>query len=282
MTGQTVLTDAVWLSLREPADAAARSRDLVAALRSRLPVDGMTAIHDLGCGTGSMSRWLAPRLAGPQHWVLHERDASLLPRAAADPPHETLDGAAVTTETRRQDITRLGPEGLHGASLITASALLDVLTADGLERLVDTIAAAGCPALIALTVSGEVEIAPRDPLDQQVAAAFNAHQRRRVGDRVLLGPDAVDAAVAGFGRRGREVLVRSSPWRLGARDAPLARAWFAGWLGAACEQQPSLRSEAGPYARRRLGQLADGRLSVTVRHRDLLVLRDEGWAPAAG
>ena len=40
-------------------------------------------IHDLGSGTGSMSRWLAPRLPGPQHWVLHDRDADLLARAAA-------------------------------------------------------------------------------------------------------------------------------------------------------------------------------------------------------
>lgn len=282
MTEQMAPTDAEWLALREPADASARSRDLVGVLRSHLPTDGMTTIHDLGCGTGSMSRWLAPQLAGPQHWVLHEREASLLRRAVADPPRETLDGATVTTESRQQDITRLGPEGLSGASLVTASALLDVLTTDGLECLVDTIAGVGCPALIALTVSGEVEIAPRDPLDQQVIAAFNAHQRRRLGERVLLGPDALDAAVAAFRRRERDVLVRTSPWHLGIREAVLVRAWFAGWLGAACEQQPSLRADAGSYARRRMDQLAHGRLSITVGHRDLLVRPAEGWSPTAG
>ena len=50
---------AEWLRLREAADAAARSRDLVAALLGRYPV-----IHDLGTGTGSMGRWLAPQLPG--------------------------------------------------------------------------------------------------------------------------------------------------------------------------------------------------------------------------
>ena len=45
-----------------------------------------SVIHDLGCGTGSMGRWLAPLLPGPQHWVVHDRDADLLEVAAADLP----------------------------------------------------------------------------------------------------------------------------------------------------------------------------------------------------
>ncbi len=43
-------------------------------------------IHDLGGGTGAMGRWLAPMLRGPQHWVVHDRDADLLAVAAATPP----------------------------------------------------------------------------------------------------------------------------------------------------------------------------------------------------
>ena len=62
---------------------------------------GRPVIHDLGCGTGSMGRWLAPRLPGPQHWVLHDRDADLLAVAADEPPGVAADGAAVTVETRR-------------------------------------------------------------------------------------------------------------------------------------------------------------------------------------
>ncbi len=74
-----------WLRLRQPADAAARSRALVRRIRHRLPDRAPTVVHDLGCGSGSMGRWLAPLLPGPQHWVLHDRDADLLDLAVGRP-----------------------------------------------------------------------------------------------------------------------------------------------------------------------------------------------------
>jgi len=246
---------ATWLALREPADAAARAADLV----EHLPATDSHVIHDLGCGTGSMGRWLAPRLAGPQHWVLHDRDAELL-RIAAVP--------AATVETRRNDVTRMQPDDLAGATLITASALLDMLTADELDRLVSACAGAGCPALLTLTVVGRVELDPRDPLDDRVAAAFNDHQRR--GGR--LGPDAANAARERFGGLGAQVIARPSPWRLDSAHKDLAAEWFSGWVGAACEQQPELAAETGSYTRERLAQAKAGELVVTVGHEDLLVL----------
>src|SRR5699024_11046139 len=94
-----------------------------------------SVIHDLGCGTGSMTRWLAPRLPGPQRWILHDRDAGLLARAARVRTPRDADGAAITVETRQQDIVRLEPADLGGAHLVTASALLDVLTRDEVEHL---------------------------------------------------------------------------------------------------------------------------------------------------
>ena len=141
MTTEPVRAGSGWLALREAPDAAARSVDLVEELRPGLPVGG-AVIHDLGCGTGSMARWLAARLTGRQHWVLYDRDDELLALAAADPPGAAADGATVTVETLRRDITRLDPEELAGATLVTASALLDMLTLDELERLVATCAAA--------------------------------------------------------------------------------------------------------------------------------------------
>ena len=254
-----------WLALREPADAAARALDLVEHLRRRLPANGRRVIHDLGCGTGAMGRWLAPRLPGPQHCVLHDRDADLLEVAAIDRP-------AVTVETRLSDITRLRAGDLRGANLITASALLDTLTGDELAGLITVCAGAGCPVLLTLSVVGRVDLTPTDPLDRRVAAAFDAHQRRVTERGRLLGPDAVAVAVEGFGRSGAEVLVRPSPWRLGASHAGLAAEWFTGWVGAACEQQVELAEETSAYARRRLVQASAGQLAVTVDHADLLVL----------
>jgi trans-aconitate methyltransferase len=261
-----------WLALRQPADAAARARDLVDDLRRQLPKTEGMVIHDLGCGTGSMGRWLAPLLPGPQHWVLHDRDANLLEAATADPPGPAADGSAVTLETKQSDINRLGAGELGDATLITASALLDMLTADELSGLADLCTVAACPALLTLSVTGRVEFTPADALDRRVAAAFNAHQCRTTPRGALLGPDASEAAIMELGRRGGEVVMRSSPWRLGASDAELTVEWFEGWLWAACEQEPELSAQTDSYKRRRLAEAMAGQLEITVDHADLLVL----------
>jgi hypothetical protein len=272
MTDEVVRVSNEWLALREPADAAARSLELVEHLARRPAASGRWVIHDLGGGTGAMGRWLAPLLPGPQDWVVHDRDADLLALAVADVPGPAADGGAVTVETKQSDITRLQPGDLAGATLITASALLDMLTEEELARIVNACAAAACPILLAMSVVGRVGLTPADPLDNRMAAAFNAHQRRTIERSRLLGPDAVTVAAGQFGRLGAEVLVRSSPWRLGAAQAVLAEAWFTGWMGAACEQQPELTGEAEAYTSRRLAQAAAGELGVTVDHADLLAL----------
>ena len=65
VTAVEVRVSSQWLRLREPADAAARSPDL-ARRPSRLPGRrDPVVVHDLGCGSGSMGRWLAPLLDGP-------------------------------------------------------------------------------------------------------------------------------------------------------------------------------------------------------------------------
>jgi SAM-dependent methyltransferase len=272
VTTATVRASPEWLRLREAADAAARASELIEQVRQRLPADGRAVIHDLGCGTGAMARWLAPQLTGTQHWIMYDRDAELLAHAAADRPSAAADGADVTVETRQRDITRLDSGDLANAVLITASALLDMMTVDELDRFVTTCAEAGCPVLVTISVSGRVDLTPADPLDEHIVAAFNAHQRRTAGGRRLLGPDAVDAAVDAFTGLGADVLVRPSPWRLGAAEAALTAEWFTGWVDAACEQRPELAAPAASYARRRLTEAMAGQLSVTVHHQDLLAI----------
>ncbi|HEX2104804.1 MAG TPA: hypothetical protein VHF51_14200 [Solirubrobacteraceae bacterium] len=272
MSAEAVLVTPEWLVLREPADASARSAELAERLARHLAKAGPLVIHDLGGGSGAMGRWLAPRLPGPQHWVVHDRDADLLELAVADPPGMAADGAAVTAEARRSEITRLAPADLAGASVIVASALLDMLTADELAGILGACTGIGCPLLLALTVVGRVALTPADRLDPRMAAAFNAHQRRTTTRGRLLGPDAVAAAVHRLRRAGAEVLVRPSPWRLDAAYADLTAEWLGGWVAAACEQEPALAAEARAYRDRRLAQAAAGELAVTVDHADLLVL----------
>ncbi|WP_239485954.1 class I SAM-dependent methyltransferase [Micromonospora humidisoli] len=304
MTAYATEPFADWLRLREPADADARSGELVDLLRARLTGTGPAAgagasdlspageggpgmlvagvgsvtslrgdrpwvVHDLGSGTGSMLRWLAPLLPGPQRWVLHDRDPGLLERAGAVVP-VAADGSPVEVTTRRGDITRLTAADLADADLVTASALLDMLTPDEIARIVAACVGVGCPSLFVLSVVGRVRFDPADPLDAEIAAAFDAHQRRTVDGRVLLGPDAAGATVAEFAGHGMPVTVRETPWRLGPQQAELIVEWFDGWLEAAVEQRPDLADRTAGYARWRRAEAAAGRLTVTVGHEDLL------------
>jgi len=245
-----------WLGLREPADADARARDLVALLPGPIRV-----IRDLGCGTGSLGRWLAPQLPGPQHWIMADRDPVLLDHARANMP---LKGVTVTT--RLSDVTELTAADLDGTDLVTCSALLDILTADEVESLVAACAEARTPALFTLSVSGEVTLDPELPEDRAVEAAFNEHQRRIRDGRRLLGPDAPAAAAAAFEKAGATVVTRSSPWRLDSELSALSAQWLRGWVGAAREQDPDLRLDT--YLESRLGDLP----RIAVGHVDLLAM----------
>lgn len=265
-----------WLALREDADARARAEGLLGPLRGFLAdataAGGPLTVHDLGCGTGSMGRWLVTRVGGPQRWFMHDRDPALLENIAARMPRESADGGPVEVVPQQRDITRLTGDDLAGVSLVTASALLDLLTADEVESLAAACASAGCAALLALSVEGRVELDPYDPLDADFAAAFDAHQRRADGGRRLLGPDAVEAATASFERNGSSVLTESSPWRLGPDDGALTAQWLLGWVAAACAQDPSLEAASEDYLRRRLDACEAGGLRAVVHHRDLLAL----------
>ncbi|MFL6052205.1 MAG: methyltransferase domain-containing protein [Actinoallomurus sp.] len=296
MTGVAVTGYAVeWLELREGADAAARATELIDPLLQFLG-DAPLVIRDLGCGTGSMGRSLAGRLPGPQHWILQDRDPGLLARAATEPPEAAADGSPVTVAIEEGDITDLRAADLAGTSLVTASALLDLLTAEQMAGLAAACAEAGCPALLVLTVVGRVAFTPEDPLDAELVAAFNDHLRGTVhGDsgcvahsrsalpvlsrpnsRRLLGPDAVDAAIAAFERSGMVVRRRPSPWRLGPAQAELTAQWLQDWVAAAVARRPYLAPVADAYLRRRLDACVAGALRVVVHHEDLLALPPEG------
>ncbi|MFG1927058.1 methyltransferase domain-containing protein [Cryptosporangium sp. NPDC048952] len=273
------LTDApryapTWLELREPADADARARDLIDPLRQHLAATlttrGSLLIRDLGCGTGSMQRWLAPQLDGPQRWILQDHDADLLAFATANAATLAADASRVTVMPRHADLTQLSAGDLLSTSLVTASALLDLLSRDEIERLVSTCVEAGCPALITLSVTGGIDFSPADPLDDELTAGFADHLRSHVEGRELLGPDAGAAAAEEFSQRGWIVEQRSSVWQLGAAHADLTAEWLRGWVPAAAARRPGLDAES--YLTRRLDALATGELRATVHHTDLLAL----------
>lgn len=245
-----------WLALREPADADARADDLLAPLRAHLGTRDLV-IRDLGSGTGSMARWLSPRLLTPHRWVLTDRDPVLLAAAA-------VPGAVAEL----RDLTSLTPEDLEGTSLVTGSALLDLLTEEEVGGLAEVCVKARCPALFVLSVAGKVELDPPDPLDEAMTSAFNAHQCRTVEGRTLLGPTATAVMAKAFEDLGATVRRSPSPWHLEPSRPELTAAWLQGWVGAAVEQDEELAGVAGAYLSRRMS----GPLHATVHHEDLLAI----------
>lgn len=260
-------TLSAWLARRESADARSRAPELAthAAALTRTP----RVVHDLGSGTGGMMRWLAPVLGGTQTWVLHDWDAALLAEAAAAPP------GGVTVRTHVADLAGLDAADLAGASLVTASALLDVLDRRQLEAIVSASMSAGVPVYVTLSVTGRVDLAPPHAADRALETAFNAHQRRAHGDgRRLLGPDAVEVAADLFRAGGWSLRTAEAPWDLGGGDRALVEEWLDGWIDAACAQDPTLTDSGAAHRARRRAQLRDGALRVRVAHRDLLA-----WPP---
>jgi SAM-dependent methyltransferase len=267
--------DAAWLALREPADAAARSAALEDALARALERRGGTLpIVDLACGTGANLRHLAPRLPGPQRWRLVDADEALLAEARrrCTGLHDR-DGVPVEITFVQADLATADLAACcAGAALVTASALLDLVSAAWIDRLAAAIARGRPAALFALDYDGRRECLPADPDDAPAHAAFDAHQRRDKGFGPALGPQAAAHAARVLAARGLRVERARSDWRLGAGEAALQGELLRGWTQAAVESAPASRADFEAWLARRLAQRDAGCLQVTVGHEDLLAL----------
>ena len=217
-----------------------------------------------------MMRWLAPVLPGPQTWVLHDWNANLVERAANRVVPLDRERRPVSVRARNGELAHLDPDDLDGASLVTASALLDVLTSEEIRAVARACVGVGCPVLLSLSVTGEVRLEPRDPRDDGFEAAFNAHQQRRVGGRRLVGPSGVALMRRLFLDAGWNVRPAATFWRLGDHDPRLLSQWFDGWFDAALEERADLRVDGAGYRALRTAQLRRGALSAVVVHTDLL------------
>ena len=253
-----------WLARREPYDARARNRDVMESVAAAAAGDAVAAV-DLACGTGSTLRAVAPRLPPRQDWRLVDNDLSLLARAAAG---KAIPGIAVTRIP--VDLARDLEAALDGrVSLVTASALLDLVSAEWLDRLVVEVAARRLPFYAALNYDGRVSFDPTDPLDAAVIAAVNLHQQTDKGFGPALGPHAAEAAIARFQAAGYTVVHGRSDWHLLPRDHGIQRDMLAGWAGAAREIGAVSLPDAAAWLTRRRDLLAAGRSTIKVGHVDI-------------
>jgi len=254
-----------WLALREPYDLRARNPRVLKAVIAAFAKHPSVSIVDLACGTGSTVRALAPRLPGRQTWRLADNDLSLLARAAGMSTSAEVQVTAVPLDLNHDLEAALG----GSVDLITTSALLDLVSAEWLERLVTETVVRSVPIYAALSYDGRIEFSPIDKGDAEIVAAVNRHQRTDKGFGPALGPDAARAAIARFESLGYRVTHGTSDWVFGPDDRNIQLETCAGWAGAARETGAlSLEAAAGWLTRRRDAITAGGS-SIRVGHVDL-------------
>ncbi len=277
-----------WLALREPFDAAARAKaDAVAALAAEWLGPAPRRIVDLACGTGANLRALAPRLGRGQHWRLVDHDAALLAAlpdalrtwgrrcgycvATTEGGTLAIDGPGfdATVVCQALDLAQGLPVLLlPPGALLTASALLDLVSARWLDELIASATRARATLLFTLNVDGHVDWHGADVGDEAVQAAFSAHQRRDKGFGPALGTAAVAEALARLRAAGWQVESARSDWRIdGAQSPAMLQALIDGSAAAAIEQAPGLLEAIVAWQQRRTACRAATRL--VVGHVDL-------------
>jgi SAM-dependent methyltransferase len=250
-----------WLALREPADHAARSRTLTELVTRDLLAGAPVRIVDLGCGTGSNLRYLAPSLPVAQQWRLVDHDAGLLAAARAASPGRS--------DTRLLDLDHIDDTTVDGATLVTSSALLDLVSEAWLGRLVRLCRGAGARVLMVLNYDGRLSCTPEDDDDGFVRELVNRHQRGDKGLGPALGPDSGARCAALLAAAGYTVTTAKSDWMLGPDDAELQRQLVAGWAHAAVELAPADASRIHAWEARRRAHIDGGHSLIVVGHDDV-------------
>ena len=277
-----------WLRVREPADVAARSEALTRAIAdARVPGEPLCLL-DLGTGTGSNIRYLAGRLRGPQSWLGVDRSPVLLGalperitswaeasgyEAWTDEERCVVRGAhfVCDIETHETDLGTLDDHRIFtGRHIVTASALLDLVSKSWLLALAAHCRVEGALALFALTYNGRFACTPSEVEDEEVKGLMNQHQKRDKGlGGGAAGPDAGTVAEQCFLQEGYRVRREPSDWVLGPADRDVQRLLIDGWADAATEMAPGRASAIARWRARRLAHVEAGRSRVVVGHDDL-------------
>jgi hypothetical protein len=279
-----------WLALREAADWASRSEHLVQRVRETLASVPAVCGLDLCTGTGSNLRYLLDRLPGQQQWLLVDRDLALLEEVPARlsawahakgcnvvtdgrVSHVRGDRVGVRVETRQMNLERLDPAMFEGRNLVTASALLDLVSESWLRLLATRCRAARAAALFSITYNGQSSCDPAEPEDDMVRELMNLHQRTDKGlGGPAAGPEAWAVAERVFEDAGYRVERASSDWLIEPSERAFQRQLIEGWARAACEMAPREASTIADWLRRRQAHVDTGRSRIVVGHADMAAL----------
>lgn len=246
--------EASWLDLRESADRQARDNGL---LRAAVALSrGAGACLDLGSGTGATLRAFETAGAQDVTWRIVDHDPALL--AIARKRHPAVQVVQI-------DLAACASTALDGVDLVTASALLDLVSEDWLMRLADDLACREIAFYAALSYDGRISWSPCDPRDEAVRSCFNAHQQTDKGFGPALGPSAARRAAEIFRERGFVVRTARSDWCLGPEEARLQQMLLTGIAAAASETG---YANTADWAATRTALMPEGQ--VQIGHVDIL------------
>ena len=261
-----------WLNLREASDHKARDRHLLKTaanwlndLKSKDKV-----IVDLGSGTGSTIRGLQryTTLAPSIQWRLVDNDPELLAEAVNRHSEE------YSIESFLVDLSATQKLPLESASLITASALLDLVSSNFIRDLCQLIKEKneGRPLgfYSALNYDGCIKWTPFHPLDAAILMNFNTDQRRDKGFGPALGPDATDFLKTQFHSSKFQCLSAKSPWLLGSADYLLTESLINGISDVAIQRDGLTNSDIQDWKTFRMKNVRTG--TCYLGHTDILVL----------
>jgi SAM-dependent methyltransferase len=281
--------DPDWLALREGYDAESRSLALARRLLGVLPE--RPRLLDLGAGTGSLFRFLAPLIERPQIWVFADAASDLLGEAfrmtakwaKARGWTVAWPGGALLVHTPK-GVWRIeglaldladAPAGLPLAhtDVVLCSALLDLVSTSWLARFA---AALHSPFFAGLSVDGRDEWLPRHPADAIVAAGFRRDQGRDKGFGRALGVHAPSVALRTLAARGFAVTSAPADWRVPGSALRMTRTLVRGTADAARAALPARHAAIAGWEAARTQQAIQGRLAIRIGHRDLLALEPAG------
>jgi hypothetical protein len=254
---------AEWLALREPADWHSRSTRVTEAVVEALPKGRAVRAIDLAAGAGSNARFLARAIQMPQAWLLVDQNASLLERA------RRMAGFDIRTQavdlSQALDLTRLVAQ----KDFVTASALLDLVSAHWLQAVCAACQRERSAVLFALSYDGRMNCVPEEPEDELVRNLVNRHQHTDKGFGRALGPDAAAQAAELLENLGYAVVRDRSDWVLESESMTLQQQLIDGWASAATGMAPSETTVIERWRARRIDHVTQGRSRVVVGHEDV-------------
>ena len=235
---------AQWLGLREPVDHRSRNQALqvqvinyLAQVKTVYP--GSVHVTDLGSGTGSNLRALAPHLNLIQYWTLVDYDQTLL-HIARSTLLAWADSEIESAETSSTTIKNLSIRKLNKtiivkfkcvdllndyqavlnepSDLITAAAFFDLVAKPWLTKFCASLSK---PLYTVLTYDGNEKWNPPELIDADILKAFHQHQRTDKGFGSALGPTASECLQSLLRDQQFTTVCAPSPWILNHQDSAL-------------------------------------------------------------